>query len=133
MRVNELSDLVGREIAAIREGKLADRIRELLVPPYAVERLWDYGAPDERFTGWTVLEHTASDTGIAFCSRGFGPSYPWGLVFLVGPHMNIGMDSAWFASLEEAMGNSMAWNEPNSEDCVPAKPGLPSATSSAKR
>lgn len=97
------------------EVKLADRIRELLVTPLAVERLWDYGAPDERFTCWTVLEHTASNTGIAFCSQGFGPSYLWGLVFLAGPHMNIGMDSAWFAYLDDAMRNSMARDEPNPE------------------
>jgi hypothetical protein len=29
--------------------------------------------------------------------------------------MNIGMDSAWFASLEDAFRESMAWDEPPPE------------------
>jgi hypothetical protein len=104
---------VERELARIRDAKLARRIRELLVNPYPVERAWDYGTTEERFTCWTVLEHRPSNTGIAFCSHGFGPSYPWGLVFLSGPHTGIGMDSAWFVSLEDAMRESIAWDGPN--------------------
>lgn len=83
--------------------------------PYAVERRFDYGAPDQQFICWTVLEHPASNTGIAFSGQGFGPSYPWGLVFLSGPHMNIGMDCGWFVSLEEAFRESIARDEPNPE------------------
>jgi len=63
----------------------------------------------------TVIEHRESNTGIAFCNQGFGPAYPWGLVFLSGEHMSIGMDSGWFISLEQAMRDSMAWDEPNPE------------------
>jgi hypothetical protein len=111
----EISTLVEREIGRISETSIRDRIRELLVAPYAVERLWDYGAPGQHFICWTVLEHPPSNTGIAFCGQGFGPSYPWGLVFLSGPHMNIGMDCGWFVSLEEAFRESMAWDEPNPE------------------
>jgi len=111
----EVSNLVEREIDRISETKVKDRVRELLVVPYAVERLWDYGAPDRHFICWTVLEHPESNTGIAFCGQGFGPSYPWGLVSLSGPHMNIGMDSGWFVSLEEAFRDSVAWDEPNPE------------------
>jgi len=58
---------------------------------------------------WTVLEHQPSGTGIAYCEEGFGPDFPWGLVFLSGPHMSMGMDSAWFASLEDAVRKSPAW------------------------
>ena len=94
------------------ERKLVQRIRELLVAPYPIERAWNYGIPNERFTCWTILEHHPSNTGIAFCSQGFGPSNPWGLVFLAGQHMGIGMDSAWFASLEDAMRESAAWDGP---------------------
>jgi hypothetical protein len=61
----------------------------------------------------TVLEHHTSNTGIAYCPTGFGPSDPWGLVLLSGDHMNMGMDCAWFTSLESAMRESMAW------DCGP--------------
>ena len=108
----EIAALVEREIRTISDSRLARRIRELLVPPYAVDRAWDYGAPGQRFTCWTILEHVQSNTGIAFCLEGFGPSYPWGLVSLEGPHMGIGMDSGWFVSLEEAMRDSMAWDDP---------------------
>ncbi len=109
----EISDLVEREVRLVTDTRVADRIRELLVIPYPVQRSWDYGAPDEQFTCWTVLEHAPSNTGIAFCSEGFGPSDPWGLVFLSGSHMNIGMDSGWYASLEDAIRESMAWDEQN--------------------
>jgi len=111
----EVSNLVEREIGCISEARIRDRVRELLVVPYSVERLWDYGALGQHFICWTVLEHAASNTGIAFCDQGFGPSYPWGLVFLSGPHMSIGMDSSWFGSLEEAFRESMAWDESNPE------------------
>jgi hypothetical protein len=111
----DISDLVEQEILRISEKRLAQKVRELLVTPYPVSRPWDYGAVGEQFTCWTVLEHSPSNTGIAFCSEGFGPSYPWGLVFLSGPHMNIGMDSCWYVSLEQAMRESMAWDQPNPE------------------
>ena len=111
--VEQVSDLVEREILLITEPRVVEKIRQLLVVPYPMERLWDYGAPGERFTCWTVLEHPESNTGIAFCSEGFGPSDPWGLVFLSGPHMNIGMDCGWFVSLEQAFRESMAWDERN--------------------
>jgi hypothetical protein len=114
-KVTEISDLVEREIESVTDRRVAEQIRSLLVTPNAVDRLWDYGTPDERFTCWTVLEHRESNTGIAFCAEGFGPSYPWGLVFLSGPHTNIGMDSSWFVSLEDAFRNSMAWQENNPE------------------
>jgi len=102
--------LVDAELARIPDSTLAARIRELLVPPYPVEREWDYGSPGQTYTCWTVLEHPDSNTGIAFCEEGFGPTFPWGLVFLTGEYVSIGMDSAWFDTLEETMLNSMAWS-----------------------
>jgi hypothetical protein len=111
----DISVLVEKELHRIVDPRLVQRIRELLVTPYPVERLWDYGAPDEQFTCWTVIEHAPSNTGIAYCAHGFGPHSPWGLVSLSGPHMSIGMDAGWFASLEGAMRNSRAWDGPNPE------------------
>ena len=111
----KISDRVERELERITDRRVVEKIRPLLITPYPVERLWDYGAPGQRFTCWTVLEHAESNTGIAFCSEGFGPADPWGLVFLSGPHMNIGMDCSWFVSLEDAFRESMAWQEPNPE------------------
>jgi hypothetical protein len=108
--VKDISSRVEQELKQISDGKLVNRIRELLATPYPVERAWDYGSRGEHFVCWTVLEHHPSNTGIAYCLQGFGPSYPWGLVSLSGSHMNIGMDSPWFASLEDAMRASMAWH-----------------------
>jgi hypothetical protein len=108
-----ISDLVGQELSLITDGALLECIRKLLVAPYPVERDWDYGSPGERFVCWTLLEHRPSNTGIAYCSEGFGPRNPWGLVFLTGPHMGIGMDSGWFARLEDAVRESRAWEGPN--------------------
>ena len=115
MTSNEISSFVAEELEQIADTALLNRIQELLVTPYPVERDWDYGQPEEKFTCWTVLEHPPTNTGIAYCSQGFGPSYPWGLVFLSGEHMNIGMDSGWHSTLEWAMRESMAWDGPNPE------------------
>ena len=109
----EITALVESELATISDSALAEAIRRLAVEPYPVEREWDYGAPGLTHTCWTVLEHHPSDTGIAYCAQGFGPQHPWGLVFLRGEHMNIGMDCGWFARLEDAMRDSMAWDGPN--------------------
>src|ERR1700722_3078895 len=97
LTANEVSSLVSEELTRITDAALLARIRELLVVPYPVERDWDYGRVGERFTCWTVLEHPPSNTGIAHCPQGFGPSDTWGLIFLSGEHMGIGMDSAWFS------------------------------------
>jgi|SRR3954464_7472278 hypothetical protein len=110
---DDVSARLTEELTRISDSALLARIRELLVPPYSVQRDWDYGRPGDKFICWTVLEHPPSNTGIAYCEQGFGPTNPWGLVFLSGNHMGIGMDSAWFASLESAMRESMAWDGPN--------------------
>jgi hypothetical protein len=108
-----IEKLVDEELAMISDADLVAAIRRLLVAPYPVERDWDYGRPGEKYTCWTVLEHPVSNTGIAYCEIGFGPTYPWGLVWLSGEHMNIGMDSGWFAKLEGAMRESCAWDLSN--------------------
>jgi hypothetical protein len=116
LNAEEVSSIVGKELACISDRALLSRIQQLLVKPYAVERDWDYGGDGERFTCWTVLEHSPTNTAIAYCEQGFGPSYPWGLVSLSGESGGIGMDSAWFSTLESAMRVSMAWDGPNPEN-----------------
>ena len=116
LTAKDVSSFVGEELAKITDAALLARIRELLVSPYPVERDWDYGRAGEKFTCWTVLEHPASNTGIAYCSEGFGPKDPWGLVSLSGDHMSIGMDCGWFPRLESAMRESMAWDGQNPEN-----------------
>jgi len=108
-RRQDISSRLEQELKQISDSKLVSRIRELLVaPPCPMERPWDYGSRGDQFVCWTVLEHHPSNTGVAFCSQGFGPPYSWGLVSLSGSHMNIGMDSSWFASLEDVMRESLA-------------------------
>jgi hypothetical protein len=115
LTANDVVSLVNEELVRITDAPLLARTRELLVVPYPVGRGWDYGRIGERFTCWTVLEHPPSNTGIAYYPQAFGPSDPWGLVFLSGEHTGIGMDSAWFSTLESATRESMAWDGSNPE------------------
>jgi hypothetical protein len=108
-----VDQLVERELVAVRDPALLALIGSLRVEPYAVERDWDYGALGQRYVCWTVLEHRPSNTGVAYCEHGFGPTNPWGLVFLSGPHMSIGMDCGWYARLSDAVRESMAWEGDN--------------------
>jgi hypothetical protein len=73
---------------------------------------WDHGEPGDTYSCWSVLEHHASNTAIAYCEQGFGPTYPWGLLF-IRDHLSMGMDSQWFTSLEDAVRESMAWDGVN--------------------
>ena len=108
---NDVDELVDAELNNIRDGRVLARLRELRIRPKPIKRGWDYGEPDQMHLCWTVLEHAESNTGIAYCGEGFGPEHPWGLIFISGDHMNMGMDSAWFKSLEAALLDSMAWDE----------------------
>jgi hypothetical protein len=103
---------VEQELVAIRDRATIDLIRRYLVEPFPVRRNWDYGSPGQTYVCWTVLEHPPSNTGVAYCEQGFGPDFPWGLVFLSGPYMSMGMDSNWYASLGQAVRESMAWEGP---------------------
>jgi len=109
---DDVSTRLSEELARITDSSLLARICELLVSPYPVQRDWEYGRCGEQFVCWTVLEHPPSNTAVAYCEQGFGPSDPWGLVFLSGDHMGIGMDSGWFPTFESAMRESMVMGWP---------------------
>jgi hypothetical protein len=106
-------ELVKSELAGITQVELADTIRPLLVDPRCELRPWNYSEPEGAFPCWVVLEHTGSGTCVVYCEEGFGPSYPWGLLFLSEPHMDMGMDAQWFLSLEDAARGSPAWDGAN--------------------
>jgi hypothetical protein len=108
---SDVSALVERELIGITNPDTVALIRRLLVPPRCEQRPWDYGEPNETFPCWIVAEHPSSNTAFAYCQFGFGPRSPWGLLWLSGEHLNMGMDSSWFASLEDVIKDSYAWEE----------------------
>jgi len=103
------------EMARIADERLARALRRYLVEPRACLLPWDYGHahpefPEPCYPGFVVAEFPESGTGIAFSRYGFGPYHPWGLIWLERPAY--GMDSGWYARLEGAFRESMAWSEP---------------------
>lgn len=113
MLTEDIRRLVKNELAKIAQRDLLALAKDLLISPRLELREWDYGVLGTRHECWVVLEHSQSNTAIAYCSEGFGPMYPWGLLFLSGEHMSMGMDSGWFASLEDALRNCSAWEGQN--------------------
>ncbi|MFF3225980.1 hypothetical protein ACFYV7_24495 [Nocardia suismassiliense] len=111
----EMAIRVADEVAKIPSGLLVERLKSYLVRPRACLLDWDYGDRhpefrEPRYPGFIVAEFPESGTGIAYSEYGFGPPHVWGLVGLV--HSGFGMDSGWFATLEAAFRDSMAWGEP---------------------
>ena len=109
----DVAAIVEAEIARITQPELVSRIRELLVPVRREQRGWDYGRPNEKYPCWIFAEHSESNTAFAYTQHGFGPRSPWGLLFIAGPHLSMGMDSGWFVSVEDLFRDSMAWDGVN--------------------
>ncbi len=107
----QLEELIEQEMLRIPDPKTLGLVRSLLVTPRCENRPWGYGEPGETHPCWIVAEHKPSNTGFAYCDQGFGPGAPWGLIWLSGDHLNMGMDSSWFCHLEEAIRDSFAWND----------------------
>lgn len=107
----QISTFVKEQIEEISNFKTKSQINALLVEPYPSEREWNYGQAGETHTCWIVLEDAEFCVGIAYCSKGFGPQSPWGLLFLSGPHMSMGDDSNWYRSLEAAFIDSWSFKE----------------------
>lgn len=107
---HELNAMVDDEVAQLSDSCVVAHIRALLVEPTVTMRRWDYGREDERYPCWTVLRHSASNTGIAYCEHGFGPRSPWGLVFLEGDEgrTSMGMDCSWYTTFLQAFIESQA-------------------------
>jgi hypothetical protein len=104
--------LLERELSEFADGRVANHIGSLLITPRWEMRGWDYGQPGDEFPCWLVLEHPASNTAIAYCEHGFGPTMPWGLLSLSGAtHMSMGMDSGWFECFLETYFASKASTE----------------------
>jgi hypothetical protein len=104
--------LVEDEIGRIEQPELVALARKLRIPARLEDVPWDYGNEGQTYPCWIVLEHLPSNTAVAYCSQGFGPSYPWGLLSISEPR-SMGMDSQWFVSLEDALRASPAWDGEN--------------------
>jgi hypothetical protein len=100
--------LVVRELERIEQPELVALAQSLRVPLRLEERPWDYGRDGQTYPCWISFAHEPSNTVVAYCAEGFGPTYPWGLLFLGEPR-SMGMDSQWFASVEDALRNCPAW------------------------
>jgi hypothetical protein len=91
-----LTALIEGEISVLKDPRVINHIRGLLIAPQPQMRPWDYGTPGEAYECWLVLADASSNAGIAYCESGFGPATPWGLVSVQGQYMSMGMDSGWF-------------------------------------
>jgi len=109
LQKTDIEELVQIELSHM-DAVLAAALRSCLVTPHVEQREWDYGPDGQTYPCWIVLEHHPSNTGIAYCAEGFGD--PWGLLFLRGEHLSMGMDSGWFSSLEHAFRGSPACDLP---------------------
>jgi hypothetical protein len=99
---DDLRRLIDVELATLSDARVREHLRGLLIEPKPVLGDWDYGAAGQQYPCHTVLENHPSNTGIAYCEHGFGPRSPWGLVFLTGEHLSIGMDSQWYTTFLQA-------------------------------
>lgn len=108
-----LTSLIECELAKVSDVRVTAHVRRLLVEPTATTRRWDYGREGKRYACWTVMRHSETNTGIAYCEQGFGPRSPWGLVFLEGDEgrTSIGMDCSWYATFLQAFFESRAASE----------------------
>jgi hypothetical protein len=97
-----VATLVEEALQQIEDRALVAQVRSLLVTPKPELRDWDYAPEGARYTVWIVVANRPSNLGIGYCESGFGPSCPWGLVFLAGPNTSMGADFGWFQHLEDA-------------------------------
>ncbi len=107
-----LRQLVEAELSKVSDPQVVSQIHLFLLQPRIIERNWDYGEPGQTYPCWSLLDHPASNTGIVYCQKGFGPRRPWGLVGLVNTEdSSMGMDSGWFDSFMAAYFESWLFGE----------------------
>ena len=110
INAQKLTAIVDGELAQLSDSRVVAYIQALRDEPTVTMRRWNYGREDESYPCWTVLRHSASNTGIAYCEHGFGPRSPWGLVFLEGDEgrTSMGMDCSWYTTFLQAFSESHA-------------------------
>jgi len=116
VNISRIQKLLDDEINSIQQNKLLKCVTEHLVEPRLENREWDYGIEGQTYPCWICLESISTNTAIAYCEEGFGPTYPWGLLSLKGRNTSMGMDSGWFISLEQAVRDAMFWDSDNPDN-----------------
>jgi hypothetical protein len=108
-----IEDLLVAELSGVSDPRVLQHIRSLLIRPEPQMRAWDYGGANDAYPCWIALADEKSNTAIAYCEFGFGPTNPWGLLRLAGSeHMSMGMDSGWFGHFLDAYFESVASDLP---------------------
>ena len=109
----EIQYLIKSELAKIADPRTA-ALNAVLTPPLLLSLKWGYGNPGEQYRCWLVgLSPNGSDR-LVYCEKGFGPSYPWGIVGIADDWM--GMDCQWHVGLEHAaIGAGILIGPPNYE------------------
>jgi hypothetical protein len=108
--------LLAGQLATVTDpGRLAALRTLLLAEPRREERDWDYGEPGERYPYWVVAEAPDRRIMLVYCEQGFGPEFPWGVLFndpsgqAAPEELTLGMDAQWNWYLEEAFVRSGLW------------------------
>lgn len=113
MNKSQFDCLLELEISIISQDDIRQNIIERRVDSRVENRAWDYGDKDCEYPCWIGVEDVSSNTAIGYCLQGFGPEYPWGLLFLKGEPSSMGMDSGWYPSLESAVREAPFWDGEN--------------------
>lgn len=99
--------LVAAEVERTSDINLREALRAYLIPPRLHYRTWEYANPNESYPCWLVADFSPEQYGLAYSEYGHGSHSPWGVVSLTRSFF--GMDSEWFAFLEDAFIHSGIW------------------------
>jgi len=113
MSADKVDQIFEIERARIQQRELLELIDRLRVPSRREDRPWDYGSPGQTHPCFIVPEQ-AVRYWRGVLRRRFRTSVSPGLLFLTR-FPSMGMDSGWFATLEDAVRESMAWDGENPE------------------
>ena len=103
----EMKNLVAKELAAIGDAERRRALEGCLVAPVRTEFRWSYGP--QRFDCWEVARAVTKPVRIVYSTPPPISGYPWCSVST--EDQLLGMDSSWFASLDDAFINGW-WDGP---------------------
>lgn len=77
----ELASLVDSELSRVSDPERRKALAALLNAPIPLRLNWNYGTGGERLNCWQVGRSPDGEVILAYCKKGFGPTFPWGFVF----------------------------------------------------